>query len=147
MPDGTGSKVRSLLDSNYRARRQAHRLLRGVTWFLVGARAWLTCKPGSRPRRVGGFLLARLADCVRAHPPVAGILRQILAKFPRLQSRLRVALRNDRAREIERAARRRRTASAEPDEADLEDEIEGVRDLYRKLAGGRGRRGRKSLRA
>jgi len=107
--------------------------MRFASWFLVGASAWLTLKPGSRPRRVVSRLIGGLAERLAAHPRLAFFLRCQLAKFPRLQNRLRMELRNERARRLPAATDHIPSPFASSEESDLEGEMEGVRELYLRL--------------
>jgi hypothetical protein len=58
-------------------------------WFVRGAGAWITFKPGSRPRRMTRNLLPMSVQFVRARPFLADIARGLLRRLPRLRNYLR----------------------------------------------------------
>ena len=109
---------------------------RSVGWFLRGAWAWLTLKPGSRPRRMAWPILAGLAGRLVAHPLLADLLRRLLVRFPRLRERLRASILGERARRFHSGADSIFLGPA--GELDLRDEPEAVRMLYQRLASMRG---------
>lgn len=61
-------------------------------WFLQRSWAWLTLKPGSRPRRVAKAILVNSARYVLARPKLARPLKQALQRMPVLDKRLRVMI-------------------------------------------------------
>jgi O-antigen chain-terminating methyltransferase len=65
----------------------------GARRWGQGAWAWLTLRPGSRPRRVARVLLMRSATIVRAHPRLAAGANSVLRRFPAIHDRLRHSLR------------------------------------------------------
>lgn len=108
---------------------------RAVTRLFDGAVAWLTLKPGSRPRRVARRVLAGVAERLGAHPRLADAVRTILARSPRIQRRLAVAIRNERARRLGYDQRDRALTLRDQGGLDLGGEVEAVRELYHRLAG------------
>jgi len=51
-------------------------------WFARGARAWITFKPGSRPRRTARNIVLKLVRFVLAQPFLASIMRRVLRRLP-----------------------------------------------------------------
>ncbi|MFC6486747.1 methyltransferase domain-containing protein [Nitratireductor sp. GCM10026969] len=63
-------------------------------WFVNGSRAWLTLKPGTRPRRVARALIVRLERFVLARPWSAAGAKWLLRRLPPpLETRLRRTVR------------------------------------------------------
>ncbi|MGH7051142.1 MAG: hypothetical protein ACREE5_10925 [Acetobacteraceae bacterium] len=104
-----------------------------MTFSVAGAWAAITLKPASRPRRLARWLLTDLAERLAAHPRFADFLRQRLGKFPRLRNRLRTAVRNERRIRLGYLPASLLVSPEAVTDADMADEIEGVRDLYRRL--------------
>lgn len=67
-------------------------LSRSARWFLQRSWAWLTLKPGSRPRRVARAILIKSGRYVLARPKLARPLKQALQRMPVLDKRLRVII-------------------------------------------------------
>ena len=57
-----------------------------------GAWAWVTLRPGSRPRRVARVMLVRSATIVRTYPRLAAGINGVLRRFPAIHGRLRRSL-------------------------------------------------------
>lgn len=65
-------------------------VLRCSRWFIRGLCAWITLKPGSRPRRVARGGLVRSAHFILRRPQLAGAVKRAFRMLPEaLQSRLR----------------------------------------------------------
>ena len=64
------------------------RFVSSATWFLHGLRAWVTLKPGSRPRRTLRKLLQSAARFVLARPLLVPFLGPLLTSFPGLKRRI-----------------------------------------------------------
>ena len=64
------------------------RFVPSATWYLRGLWAWITLKPGSRPRRTAGKLLQIVARFVLARPLLARFLGPLLTSFPGLKRRI-----------------------------------------------------------
>lgn len=60
-----------------------------LRWFVRGSIAWLTFKPGSRPRRVARLILMHLKLYVGLRPRLRAIISRCLAPFPGLKARLK----------------------------------------------------------
>lgn len=58
-------------------------------WFIRGSIAWLTFKPGSRPRRVCRSLLVWSMHKIYSRPILMTQIFKILNKFPKLKRRLK----------------------------------------------------------
>ncbi len=58
-------------------------------WFFSGASAWLTLKPGSRPRRVMRRYLADVFRFVYTRPRLMSLVKQLVRYVPTLELRLR----------------------------------------------------------
>lgn len=72
-------------------------LLSAVRWFLRGSWAWLTFKPGARPRRVARALVKWCEYFVIRHPLLSACARWVLRRLPsRLESALLKVLRPSR---------------------------------------------------
>lgn len=67
--------------------------IRAVTiilrWLCKGSYAWLTLKPGSRPRRIAGRCLRKVLNQIRKHPHLKAFLILQLRRFPWLDNKLR----------------------------------------------------------
>ena len=61
----------------------------GMRWFIRGSLAWLTLKPGSRPRRIVRFILMRLRNWVNLRPKLKSIILSTLLRLPKLNEWLR----------------------------------------------------------
>ena len=64
-------------------------LVRTVRWFVRGSFAWLTLRPGSRPRRTARLMLLHLRNWVLLRPRVETRVLSILEHFPRTLAWLR----------------------------------------------------------
>ena len=64
-------------------------LVKAPRWFLHGSIAWLTLRPGSRPRRTVKLALLHLRNWTLKRPRVKAKVLSILRHFPRLKARLR----------------------------------------------------------
>ena len=64
-------------------------LARAVKWFVHGSFAWLTLKPGSRPRRTARLALLHLRNWVLLRPRVKARVLSLLRRFPRLKAWLK----------------------------------------------------------
>lgn len=72
------------------ASRAARRLWRGPRWFGHGVWAWVTLKPGSRPRRVARAALTRIAGFILRRPGLSRTARRAVRMLPvPVQDRLR----------------------------------------------------------
>ena len=58
-------------------------------WFVRGSVAWLTLKPGSRPRRTARQTLLHLRNWVLLRPRIKNKVSSLLRRFPRLEGWLR----------------------------------------------------------
>ena len=67
-------------------------LKRSVDWLAAGTYAWVTLKPGSRPRRMARHGAYRLASFLRARPRLARPVRYLLHRFPDMECRVRQIL-------------------------------------------------------
>ncbi|MGH7122427.1 MAG: hypothetical protein ACREFP_26135 [Acetobacteraceae bacterium] len=112
-----------------------HLRRRAVSRFFDGAAAWLTLKPGSRPRRVARSVLADVTERLVAHPRLADAARAVLARSPTVRRRLATAIRNERARRLGYDRSDRALTLRDRGAVDLRGEVEGVRELYDRLAG------------
>ena len=56
-----------------------------VKWFVRGSAAWITLRPGSRPRRTARLALMHLRNCVLKRPRAKARVLRILRRFPRLK--------------------------------------------------------------
>jgi O-antigen chain-terminating methyltransferase len=72
-----------------------------------GAWAWVTLRPGSRPRRVIRVMLVRSATIVRAHPRLAAGVNSVLRRFPGVHDRLRHSLQSAGRTSVPRGLSRR----------------------------------------
>ncbi|WP_421873076.1 FkbM family methyltransferase [Nitratireductor rhodophyticola] len=63
-----------------------------VRWFMRGSWAWLTLKPGSRPRRLASTILVKAARFVLSRPKLARPVKQLLQRMPVLDRRLRALI-------------------------------------------------------
>lgn len=106
---------------------------RDVTWSAGGAWGAIALKPASRPRRLARRIVTDLAERLAAHPRFADFLRQRLGKFPRLRNRLRTAVRNERRIRLGYLPPSLLVSPEAVTDADMAGEMEGVRDLYRRL--------------
>ncbi|MGH7104032.1 MAG: hypothetical protein ACREFJ_16735 [Acetobacteraceae bacterium] len=104
-----------------------------MAWTAAGAWAAITLKPASRPRRLARWLLTDLAERLAAHPRFADFLRQHLGQFPRLRNRLRTAVRNERRIRLGYLPASLLASPGAVTDAEMASEMEGVRDLYRRL--------------
>ncbi len=123
---------------------RARSAFRGARWFLRGVLAWLTLKPGSRPRRKAAQILTGLAERVKAHPRLATLARHLLSHIPALRDRLQSGLRAERARHLSFGRDDVFLSYTAGGELDLGDENEEVRELYQRLARARARLRRES---
>ena len=64
------------------------RFVSSATWFVQGLRAWLTLRPGSRPRRTARKLLQSAARFLFARPLLARFLGPLLTSLPGLKRRI-----------------------------------------------------------
>jgi FkbM family methyltransferase len=64
------------------ASRAVRWLMHGPRWFAGRVWAWITFKPGSRPRRVLRTTLARIARLVLSYPRIAQLARRVAAYLP-----------------------------------------------------------------
>lgn len=79
-------------------------LMRGPRWFARGVWAWISFKPGSRPRRVLRAAFARLARFVLRRPRLARLAKRIAAFLPNgLHQKLRLAAARSRWPEYDEA--------------------------------------------
>ena len=60
-----------------------------VKWFMRGSAAWITLRPGSRPRRTARMALLHLRNWVLKRPRAKARVLRILRRFPRLKLRLK----------------------------------------------------------
>ncbi len=58
-------------------------------WFMLGATAWLTFSPASRPRRTLKNLALKIKNHINAHPKLKIKITNILNHFPTLKARLK----------------------------------------------------------
>lgn len=64
-------------------------------WLITGIRAWLTFKPGSRPRRVIWDIVTGLGRLVRRNPRVTAATKFVVRRLPsNIQGRLWAAVSN-----------------------------------------------------
>ena len=56
-----------------------------VKWFVRGSLAWITLRPGSRPRRTAKLALMHLCNWVLKRPRAKARVLRILRRFPRLK--------------------------------------------------------------
>jgi FkbM family methyltransferase len=108
---------------------------RSARWLAGGTWAWMTLKPGSRPRRVARRISFGLANRIIAWPHVAAFTKQLLGHFPALKDRLRAIVHAQRRESFEAVAVSdpRKTKLLPIDPLDLSAEPEGVRRLYLQL--------------
>ena len=64
-------------------------LARTARWFVHGSVAWLTLRPGSRPRRAASLALLHIRNWMLLRPRVRGKVVSILQRFPSLKAKLR----------------------------------------------------------
>ena len=64
-------------------------LARAAQWFVHGSFAWLTLRPGSRPRRAARLALLHLRNWVLLRPRVKAKVLSLLQRLPRLKAWLR----------------------------------------------------------
>ncbi|WP_081577158.1 class I SAM-dependent methyltransferase [Acidithiobacillus thiooxidans] len=62
---------------------------KSARWFVQGSIAWLTLKPGSRPRRMMRSTLVAAMTAVQSRPRIKIFALKILNRHPRLKQRLR----------------------------------------------------------
>jgi len=60
-----------------------------VQWFLSGSFAWLTLKPGSRPRRVMRSAVVSSMAAIQSRPHLNRFALKVLNRFPSLKQHLR----------------------------------------------------------
>ena len=60
-----------------------------VKWFMRGSVAWITLRPGSRPRRTARLALMHLRNWVLKRPRAKDRVLRILRRFPPLELRLK----------------------------------------------------------
>ena len=60
-------------------------LARAARWFVHGSFAWLTLRPGSRPRRTARLALLHLRNWVLLRPRIQARVLSLLQRFPRLK--------------------------------------------------------------
>jgi len=65
---------------------------RSILWVRDGVWAWLTLKPGSRPRRILRRAITALASRVQSQPRLAMTANRLMHRFPKLRNRLRAAM-------------------------------------------------------
>ena len=65
---------------------------RCLNFLLLGSWAWLTLRPGSRPRRVARRLVLGLAGRLSPHRRLTALAKHLLGSFPALEARLRAVL-------------------------------------------------------
>lgn len=53
-----------------------------VKWFKRGSYAWLTLKPGSRPRRISRFVILKIRDWAYARPASKKVFIFFIRLFP-----------------------------------------------------------------
>ena len=58
-------------------------------WFILGATAWLTFSPASRPRKTLKNLALKIKKHINAHPKLKMQITNILNHFPSLKARLK----------------------------------------------------------
>ena len=66
---------------------------KALRWLCKGSYAWLTLKPGSRPRRTIGCCLRKIINQIHRHPRLRSFLILRLRRFPQLDKRLRAFVR------------------------------------------------------
>jgi hypothetical protein len=94
---------------------------RTVRWLARGLWAWITLKPGTRPRRAARKAVIVLAGYVSARPRLVALAKPLLALVPSLNARLRVAVYSDKVVQLPTS------------EMDISAEPESVQQLYRRL--------------
>ena len=57
-----------------------------MRWFVRGSAAWLTLKPGSRPRRIARMFITRLINWALLRPRVKVRVLSLLKHFPRIMT-------------------------------------------------------------
>ena len=65
---------------------------RCLNFLVLGSWAWLTLRPGSRPRRVARRLVVGLAGRLSPHRRLTALAKHLLSSFPALEARLRAVL-------------------------------------------------------
>lgn len=104
-------------------------------WFAQGIWAWVTLKPGSRPRRLMRRAATRLAGNIKARSRLANAARSILTRYPALRSRLQAFIRNEPELRFTPASsewKRNRTGTefSTIQELDVSTEAAGVERVY-----------------
>ena len=69
---------------------------RFVRWLVSGTAAWVTFRPGSRPRRTARWIANGIVRRALARPWLARHARTFLGNFPGLERRLRAMVKADR---------------------------------------------------
>ncbi len=91
--DSVQSKISDIYSStSWRITAPLRTLADSTKWLVRGSWAWLTLKPGSRPRRVAKPILVKSARYVLARPKLARPLKRALQRMPVLDKRLRVII-------------------------------------------------------
>jgi FkbM family methyltransferase len=108
---------------------------RNARWLARGTWAWMTLKPGSRPRRAARRISLGLANRIIAWPRGAAFTKRLLSHFPALKDRLRAMVHAQRRKNFEAVAVSgpQKTKPLLIDSLDLSAESEGVRRLYLRL--------------
>jgi len=91
-PPAARAELATIYASTFRRFMVPLRSIGGAArWFLRGSWAWITLRPGSRPRRTIRSMLLRTLRFVLARPNLTRIARQPLERFPLLKSFKRLA--------------------------------------------------------
>lgn len=70
---------------------------RGVHYGIHGSWAWLTLRPGSRPRRVARHAVVAIIESIRVRPGAFRLAKRLSPLFPDLTSKLRAAVQSERS--------------------------------------------------
>ena len=76
-------------------------VVRAMKWFARGSIAWLTLKPGSRPRRTARLLLLNVQNWILSHPKVKTKVLSLLQRFPLCKAWLKSLLNDSSLRSIQ----------------------------------------------
>ena len=71
---------------------------RCLNFLVLGSWAWLTLRPGSRPRRVARRLVVGLAGRLSPHRRLTALAKHLLGSFPAVEARLRGMVLAERAK-------------------------------------------------
>ncbi|TCD11305.1 glycosyltransferase [Oricola cellulosilytica] len=85
------------------ASRTIRWLLKVPRWIAHGVWAWVTLKPGTRPRRIARSMLFTLAVNIRRRERLSALAKRFLARFPALNNRLHLIVLFERMKKSQKS--------------------------------------------